>query len=274
MALSNPAFSAKSFATPAAAAGRMSTAVQPGLTPEQLQEIYNRPAGGGGVDTERMTYENTIVKTVITLAFVVAGAAVGFVVPALAIPFAIIGFVLALVNIFKKQPSPPLVIAYAVAQGIFVGGLSSFVEATAEGIIFQALIGTGIVFGVTLALFANGKVRASKRATKIFMIAGISYAIFSLFNLVTQLTGLNDNPWGINGTSIPGTDIPFGLIIGPLAILMGAYSLVLDFTAVKEGVDGGAPSRWGWKAAFGITLTIIWLYVEILRLISIIRGSN
>ena len=271
MAMSNPAFSAKSFASPAAAAGRMNTTVQPGLSAEQLQEIYNRPAGGAS-DTERMTYENTILKTVITLAFVVAGAAVGFVVPTLAIPFAIVGFVLALVNIFKKQPSPALVIAFAVAQGIFVGGLSRTVEAMSPGIIFQALVGTAIVFGVTLALFASGKVRASKRATKIFMIAGISYAIFSLFNVVTQLTGLNNDPWGLASQDVFG--IPLGLIIGPIAILMGAYSLVLDFTSVKQGVDSGAPSRWGWKAAFGITLTIIWLYIEILRLISILRGSN
>ena len=271
MAMSNPAFSAKSFASPATAAGRMNTTVQPGLSAEQLQEIYNRPAGGAA-DTERMTYENTILKTVITLAFVVGGAAIGFVVPALAIPFAIVGFVLALVHIFKKQPSPPLVIAFAVAQGIFVGGLSRIVEATAPGIIFQALVGTAIVFGVTLALFANGKVRASKRATKIFMIAGISYAIFSLFNVVTQLTGLNNDPWGLASADVFG--VPLGLIIGPIAILMGAYSLVLDFTSVKQGVDSGAPSRWGWKAAFGITLTIIWLYIEILRLISILRGSN
>ena len=273
MAMSNPAFSAKSFASPAVAAGKSSTAVQAGLSAQQLQEIYNRPAAGGG-EIDRMTYENTILKTVITLAFVVAGAALGFTVPILALPFAIVGFVLALVNIFKKQPSPALVIAYAVAQGIFVGGLSRLVESQAPGIIFQALVATGIVFGVTLALFASGKVRATKKATKIFMIAGISYMALSLVNLVTQLTGLNDNPWGINGTSIPGTNIPFGLIIGPIAILMGAYSLVLDFTAVKQGVEGGAPSRWGWKAAFGITLTVIWLYVEILRLISILRGSN
>ena len=273
MAMSNPAFSAKSFATPALAAGKSSTEVQPGMTAQQLEEIYGR-ASAGPNETDRMTYENTILKTVITLAFVVGGAAIGFTIPVLAVPFAIIGFVLALVNIFKKQPSPPLVIAFALAQGIFVGGLSRVVEANAPGIIFQALVATGIVFGVTLALFASGKVRASKKATKIFMIAGISYVALSLVNLVTQLTGLNDNPWGINGTPIPGTSIPFGLIIGPIAILMGAYSLVLDFTSVKQGVDGGAPSRWGWKAAFGITLTIIWLYVEILRLISILRGSS
>ena len=273
MAMSNPAFSAKSFATPAMAAGKSNTDVQPGMTAQQLEEIYGR-ASAGPNETDRMTYENTILKTVITLGFVLAGGVIGYNFPIIYLPFALIGFVLALVNIFKKQPSPPLVIAYAVAQGIFVGGLSRVVEYNAPGIIFQALIGTGIVFGVTLALFASGKVRASKRATKIFLIAGVSYALFSLFNLVTQLTGLNDNAWGINGTPIPGTDIPFGLIIGPIAILMGAYSLVLDFTSVKQGVDGGAPSRWGWKAAFGITLTIVWLYIEILRLISIIRGSN
>lgn len=271
MAMSNPAFSAKSFGTPAIAAGKMSTQVQPGLTPEQLQEIYNRPSAGPA-ETDRMTYENTILKTVITLGFVLGGGVIGYNFPSLYLPFALVGFVLALVNIFKKQPSPPLVIAFAIAQGIFVGGLSRVVESVQPGIIFQALVGTGIVFGVTLALFANGKVRASKKATKIFMIAGISYLIFSLFNVVTQLAGLNNDPWGLASAQVFG--IPLGLIIGPLAILMGAYSLVLDFTSVKQGVDGGAPSRWGWKAAFGITLTIIWLYVEILRLISIIRGSN
>ena len=271
MALSNPAFSAKAFAGPALAAAKTSTQVQPGMSAQQLEEIYGRAAAGPS-DTDRMTYENTILKTVITLGFVLAGGVIGYTFPILALPFALIGFVLALVNIFKKQPSPPLVIAYAVAEGIFLGGLSRVVESEQSGIIFQALIGTGIVFGVTLALFASGKVRASKKATKVFMSAGISYALFSVVNLVTQLTGLNNDPWGALSFQVFG--IPLGLIIGPLAILMGAYSLVLDFTAVKQGVDGGAPSRWGWKAAFGITLTIVWLYVEILRLISILRGSN
>ena len=195
MAMSNPAFSAKSFATPAAAAAKVSTQVQPGLSAEQLQEIYNRPSAGPA-ETDRMTYENTIVKTVITLAFVVGGGAIGYNIPALMLPFALVGFVLALVNIFKKQPSPALVLAYAVAQGIFVGGLSGVVEASAPGIIFQALVGTGIVFGVTLALFANGKVRASKKATKIFMIAGISYLVFSLFNVVTAADRTEQRPVG------------------------------------------------------------------------------
>ena len=268
MALSNPAFSEKSFGAPAAAAGAALTQV---ATPSaaQLDELYGR-ASAGPAQTDRMSYEDTIVKALVTFAFVIAGAALGFFFPVLALPFMVVGFVLALVNIFKKQPSAALVLAYGAAEGIFLGGISRIIEDALPGIIFQALIGTGVVFAVTLALFANGKVRASARATKVFMIAGISYALFSLVNLVLQLTGVSNDPWGIYGAHIAG--VPLGLIIGPLAILMAAYSLVLDFTNIKLGVEQGAPRVWGWKAAFGLVLTIVWLYVEMLRLISIIRN--
>ena len=242
------------------------------MTPSELDELYGRPSATP-TDTDRMTYEDTIMKIVIAFGILLVGAVVGWMIPVVAIPAAIVGFVLALVNIFKKKPSAPLVLAYGAAQGIFVGGISRLIEANFEGIIYQALLGTGIVFGVTLALFASGRIRASKRATKIFMIAMISYALFSVVNLVLQFTGVSTDPWGLASEPVPFIGIPFGLIIGPLAILLGAYSLVLDFTAVQEGVRTGAPRSWGWKAAFGIVLTIIWLYVEILRLLSIIRGD-
>lgn len=264
MALSNPAFGKRSF--PVATA----TQTRPGMTTEQLDELYGR-ASAGPAETDRMSYEDTIVKTLVTLGFVLAGGVVGFLFPQIYLPFLFIGLALALVNIFKKQPSAPLVLAYAVAQGIFLGGISRVVESVQPGIIGQALLGTGIVFGVTLALFANGKVRATKKATKVFIIAGTAYAIFSVVNLVLQLTGVNQDAWGLHSASIFG--IPLGLIIGPLAILMAAYSLVLDFTSVQQGVQSGAPRKWGWKAAFGLVLTIVWLYVEMLRLISIFRSN-
>lgn len=268
MAQSNPAFRGNTFNTAAVAAGTART--QPGMTAEQLDELYGRPSAGPA-ETDRMSYDDTIVKTLITFAFVLVGSAVGFFVPVLALPFALVGFVLAMVNIFKKQPSAPLVLAYGVAEGIFLGGISRILENQLPGIIFQALIGTGIVFAVTLALFANGKIRASKRATKIFLIAGISYALFSMVNLVLQLTGVASDPWGLYGAQLFG--IPLGLIIGPLAILMAAYSLVLDFTSIKQGVEQGAPRILGWRAAFGLVLTIVWLYVEFLRLIAIFRSN-
>jgi uncharacterized YccA/Bax inhibitor family protein len=263
MALSNPAFGKRSFPVATAPAATM--------TADKLDELYGRPSATPS-ETDRMSYEDTIVKTVITLAIVLAGGVVGFIFYPLYIPFLFIGLALALVNIFKKQPSPGLVIAYAAAEGIFLGGLSRVVDSVQPGIIYQALLGTALVFGITLALFANGKVRATKKATKIFIIAGSAYAVYSVINLVLQFTGVATDPWGLQSwDGIFG--IPLGLIIGPLAILMAAYSLVLDFTSVQQGVAAGAPRRWGWKAAFGITLTVVWLYVEILRLVSIFRSN-
>ncbi|HEV7951280.1 MAG TPA: Bax inhibitor-1/YccA family protein [Glaciihabitans sp.] len=268
MALSsNPAFKNAAFGTGGAKVAQTAQ----GMTAEQLDELYGRPSAGPS-ETDRMSYEDVIMKTVATLALVLVGGAVGFFVPALAIPGAIAGFVLALVNIFKKKPSPGLILTYGFAQGLFLGALSGMLEAELPGIISQALLGTGIVFGVTLALFANGKIRESARATKIFMIAMISYALFSLVNFGLMITGINTDAWGLRSGEIFG--IPLGLIIGPLVILMAAYSLVLDFTTIQEGVKNGAARILGWKAAFGLVLTIVWLYVEILRLIAIIRGSN
>jgi uncharacterized YccA/Bax inhibitor family protein len=264
MALSNPAFNTPAFTQ----RGAVRTA--PSAT--ELDELYNRPAATP-VETERMSYDDVIVKTLIMFVFILVGGVVGAFNPALALPAALIGFVLALVNIFKKKPSPALIIAYSLVEGVFLGGISFTLERmpNLHGIVLQAVAGTVIVFAVTLALFANGKVRASKRATKIFMIAGISYLLFSLLNLGLQLTGVNQDPWGLYSSQIAG--IPLGLIIGPLAILMAAYSLVLDFTSVKNGVEQGAPRSLGWKAAFGLVLTIVWLYIEFLRLIAIFRSN-
>ncbi len=264
MALSNPAFSQ----TPAFA-NQAVTRSAPSAT--ELDELYGRPAAGPS-ETDRMSYDDTIVKTVVMFVFLIVGGVVGAFMPGLLLPALIGGFVLALVNIFKKKPSPALILAYAVVEGVFLGATSITLEYMLPGIILQAVLATLVVFGVTLALFANGKVRASARATKIFMIAGISYAAFSLINLGLQFTGVNQDPWGLYGTEFNG--IPLGLIIAPIAILMAAYSLVLDFTSVKQGVESGAPRIMGWKAAFGLVLTIVWLYIEFLRLISILRGNN
>jgi uncharacterized YccA/Bax inhibitor family protein len=261
MALSNPAFN-----TPAFTQGAR-VAAAPSAT--ELDELYRRPAAGP-VETERMSYDDVIVKSLVMFVFLLAGGALGAVMPVLMLPALFVGFGLALVNIFKKKPSPVLILSYAIVEGVFLGAISFTLEDRYSGIVIQAVLGTLVVFGVTLALFASGRVRATKRATKVFMIAGISYAAFSLINLGLQLTGVNPNPWGLYSQPVFG--IPLGLIIGPLAILMAAYSLVLDFTSVKNGVEQGAPRSLGWKAAFGLVLTIVWLYIEFLRLIAIFRN--
>jgi uncharacterized YccA/Bax inhibitor family protein len=270
MASSNPAFTkSPAFSANAAKAVQLTRPDTQNMTAEQLTKLYSQPSADS-LATDRMGYEDTIVKIVISFAILLGGAVVGWVMPALFIPAMIIGFVLALVNIFKKKPSPALVLSYAAVEGVFVGGITYFFEMLYPGIAMQAVLGTFAVVGVTLALFASGKVRASKKATKVFLIAMIGYAVFSVLNLILMVTGVTTQPFGMRSAEIFG--IPIGLILGVLVILLAAYSLVLDFDRIKTGVERGAPRIYGWSAAFGIMLTVVWLYLEILRLLAILRN--
>ncbi|VXB02953.1 Bax inhibitor-1/YccA family protein [Citricoccus sp. K5] len=237
-------------------------------TPEQLEQMYAQPAAGPA-DTGRMSYNDVIAKTVITLLLVVAGAAVGWNMPALMLPGAIVGLVLGLVNAFKREPSPVLILIYAAAQGLFLGGISGVFEQMWPGIAVQAVLATLCVFAVTLALFASGKWRVSKKSVKIFMVAMIGYALFSVVNLFLMLFGVTDAMFGLRG------EFPLlGLGIGLLAVFLAAFSLIMDFTAITQGVKAGAPQKYSWSAAFGLTVTLVWLYVEILRILAILRGND
>jgi uncharacterized YccA/Bax inhibitor family protein len=243
----------------------------PAPTVEQLQAQYDLPTATPD-QAGRMTYEDTILKTLLSFGILVAGAAVGFLLPIVAIPAAIVGLVLALVNTFKRKPSPPLVLAYAAVEGLFVGGISAVYASMWQGIIPVAVFGTLGVVGVTLALFASGRVRASARATKVFLVLIVGYLVFSLVNVVLMMTGVVDGFGGLRDVTIFG--IPLGIPLGILVVLMAAYSLVVDFDQVKRGVESGQPRIYGWTAAFGIMVTVVWLYLEILRLASYFMPRN
>ena len=136
----------------------------------------------------------------------------------------------------------------------------------------RVVFGTLAVVGVTLALFASGKVRVSKRANKIFLIAMFGYLAFGLINVILMWTGVIPGTFGLYSQTIAG--IPIGLIIGLLVVIMAAYSLVQDFDQIQQGVRNGAPREFGWVGGFGIMVTVVWLYVEILRMIAILRGND
>jgi len=261
MANSNPAFARSAvfapsrFATPSA---------------QQLDELYQRPSATPA-DTGRMSYEDTVMKTLITFGVLLAGAVLGWVVPVLAIPGFIVGLVLALVNIFKKQPSRALILSYAAFQGLFVGGISAIFNLMWDGIVTQAVFGTLGVVGVTLFLFLSGRVRTSPKATRVFLVAMVGYLAFSLVNFGLVMFGATESMFGLRSYEIFG--IPLGAILGVLIVLLAAYSLVMDFESIKAGVEQGAPRVFGWQAAFGIVVTVVWLYVEILRILAILRGE-
>ncbi len=253
------------------------SAQQQNMTNEQLQQMYNQPAAGPA-DTGRMTYDDVIMKTVACLVVLIIGAGVTlFVAPALSTMLMIVGalggFVLALVNTFKKQPSPALILAYAGLEGLFLGGLTRILDGMYPGVGLQAVIGTLAVFGVTLVLFKSGKVRATPKMMRFFLIATIGYAVFALINMVMMWTGAVQEPFGLR-TSVEIFGIPLGVFIGILAIGLAAFSLIMDFTSIEQGVRAGAPERYSWVAAFGLTVTLVWLYVEIIRLLAILRGDD
>jgi uncharacterized YccA/Bax inhibitor family protein len=271
--MANPAFT-NSPAFSAKAAQRLATrenSAPPVPTPGQLQEQFSIPDATPD-QMERMTYQDTIFKTLAGFAVLLVGAAIGWVVPALAIVGAIAGLVLALVNIFKKKPSPALILSYAFAEGLLVGGVSMFFGRIFDDIVPIAVLGTLGVVGVTLALFANGRVRVSKRATQIFLVAALGYMAFSLINIVLMMTGVVTTFGGLRGQEIFG--IPLGIPLGILVVLLAAYSLVMDFDYIQQGVRTGQPRIYGWTGAFGIIVTVVWLYLEILRLLSYFLPRN
>jgi len=253
------------------------SSAQQGMSQEQLQDLYNRPAAGPA-DIGRMTYDDVIVKTAGCLGVLVVGAAMALAVPQgtgsmLMILGALGGFVLAMVNTFKKQPSPALILAYALLEGFFLGGLTRILDNLYPGVGIQAVVGTLSVFAVTLVLFKSGKVRATPKLVRFFMIALIGYAVFALVNVVMMWTGAVNSPFGLS-TSMKIFGIPLGVFIGVLAIGLAAFSLIMDFTSIEAAISAGAPQRFSWTAAFGLTVTLVWLYVEIIRLLAILRGDE
>ncbi|TRW43242.1 Bax inhibitor-1/YccA family membrane protein [Georgenia yuyongxinii] len=248
---------------------------QPGRI-DDLEQAYRGPAAAPA-DTGRMTYDDVIIKTGLVIGVIVAAAFLNGLVlganPLLTFGGAIVGLVLGLVNAFKREPSPALIMAYAVAEGFFLGGISAVFEATWEGIILQAVLGTMATFIAALLLFKSGTVRVTPKLTRFVLIALVGYALFSVINVVLMITGVSDDPWGLRtGVTIMG--IPLGVLLGLFAVGLAAICLIMDFDAIKRGVEQGVPGRFAWTAAFGIAVTLVWLYIEFLRLLAILRGGD
>jgi uncharacterized YccA/Bax inhibitor family protein len=232
-----------------------------------LNTMYSSPSATP-VDTGRLTYDDVIVKTGGLLALLVAVGAVTWVAfPELFFVGAIVGLVLGLVNAFKREPSPALIVAYTVAQGVFLGGISSVFESQWSGIVLQAVLATVCTFGACLWLFRSGRVRVTPRFTRWLLFAMVGYLVFSLVNVVLMFAGVGGEGFG------PLRSGFLGVAVGLIAVGLASASLIVDFDAIQRGVRNGAPKKYAWSAAFGLMVTLIWLYLEFLRLLAILRGE-
>lgn len=224
---------------------------------ELLNEMYATP--------QRMTVDDVVVKTGVMLGLLTATAAVAWLLElyALAFPAAIVGLVLALVLTFKKTASPALCLAYAAVEGVFLGAVSRVFEGAYPGIVLQAVGGTILCFGGVLALYKTGKLRATPMFRKVIMSAMIGIFALYMINLIML-------PFG-GRMPVLNDSTPLGILVSVAIVTVAALSFVLDFDMIERAEAQGVPQSVSWKAAFGLVAGLIWLYLEMLRLLAKLR---
>jgi uncharacterized YccA/Bax inhibitor family protein len=228
--------------------------------------LYNTPAASS-LRTGRMTIDDVVTRTAIMFAVLVTVGAAAWTLNlgtgALLLGF-LGGFVLAMVNSFSKTVKPALAIAYAAFQGLALGTISNMYNTVYDGIVSQAILVTLSAFAGMLFAFKSGRIRVTPKFTKVLMTALIGYLVLAVVSLVSSF---------ITGTSIYSIG-GLGLIIATGGMVLAAFFLILDFDSIQKGIAAGAPESESWRAAFGLMVTIVWLYLEVLRVLSILRGND
>jgi len=268
---SNPVFNSASFQDQLKAGMAANSFETP--TAGSLEEMYaQRPVPQGST----MTMQDVLNKVLLMALGVLAGGLAGWVavsrlaasgssfstLMALAGGAGIAALVIGLVNQFRREASPALSMLYSVLEGFLLGTLTGVLEIVYPGIALQAVLGTAAVFTVVMIGYRSGTFRTSPKSRRIVSIVAMAFVGFLLINWVLSLFGGGMNTF--NGW--------IGVGIGLLGIGLGAFFLVTDFEDIQTAVENGAPKSFAWRCAFGLVLSIVWIYVEMLRLIASLRS--
>lgn len=258
------------FGTGAAGYGAQAVHADPYVTqyPDQQQSGVSRP----------LTIDDVVTKTGMTLAVLSAVAIVSYFVAAanvaLAMPMLLIGalggLAMVLVATFgRKQDNPAIVLSYAALQGMAVGAIS-FVFAnlyvsgiSAGALIGQAVLGTIGVFAGMLVVYKTGAIRVTPKFTRMIVAGMIGALVLMLGNFVLAMFGVG----GGEGLGLRSGG-PMAIIFSLFVIGLAAFSFLIDFDAADQMIRAGAPEKAAWGIALGLTVTLVWLYIEILRLLS------
>ena len=242
------------------------------------------PGSTQRVDQGRMTIDSVVQKTALTLGIVVLVASITWVMTGdvttdsdltklymFSMVGALGGFALSMANSFKKVISPALVLLYAAFEGLFVGAFSKALETVfvdpdsgQGGLVIGAVAGTMAAVAGTLAAYKFFRIKVGTRFRMWVVGAMFGFVALSILDLVLSFFGAD---FGFNGF---GT---VGLISSVLGLGLGVLMLILDFDFVERGIAAGLPDQESWRAAFGLTVTIVWIYIEILRILAILRGD-
>jgi len=243
--------------------------------PQQPYQPYQQAQA-----TRPMTIDDVVTKTGITLGVVTVMAIISYALTsmnsAFATPFVaiggLVGFVLVMVASFgNKQDNPAIVLSYAAFEGLFLGALSfmftnvRFGGVGGAGLIAQAVLGTfGVFFGM-LVVYKTGAIRVTPRFTRMIIAAMIGVVVLMLGNLVAGV--FTQGGFGLSDGG------PLSIVFSLVVIAVAAFSFLLDFDAADQLIRAGAPERAAWRVALGLTVTLVWLYLEILRLLSYLQSD-
>lgn len=224
--------------------------------------------------TGRMTIDSVVTKTTALLLVLVAAAAVVWLLlpVQLLFPVALLGsfVVFATVMVVSMRRRVPVggVIFYAVAEGAVIGAWSSILNSIYPGIVMQAVLGTLLAAFATLGAYRFGNIRVRGRLAQVVVIGIFAYAMISLLNLVLAVFG-SDFGWATFG---PSAGILSWLSAG-VGVFLAVASLLMDFDEIERGIRAGAPEQESWRGAFGLTVTLVWLYTLIVRILSFLRQN-
>jgi uncharacterized YccA/Bax inhibitor family protein len=287
MRSSNPVFSRRGFSrdngyagfNAAPQAGGPAVGTNPYATnpyaPQQGAQYGAGPQAAPRTDV--MTMDDVVARTGMTLGTVVLTAVLAWVLLpvdeanlgksyGIAIGAALVAMVLSLIQAFKRKPVPALILTYAAFEGIFLGVISSAVSTyIASGVVVQAVLGTMSVFAAVLFAYKMRWIRVTRRFYGFVMAAAMGFLLLMVVNLLFSAFGGGDGLGFRSGG--------LGIVFGIIGIVLGACFLALDFKQVEDGITYGAPREESWLAAFGLTLTLVWIYLEMLRLLSILQGK-
>ncbi len=237
-------------------------------TATDLEDMYAAPAATP-VQTGRMTLDDVVVKTTMLFAVLLVTAVPTYFIwkPSFAVVLGagLVAMVLAFATAMGRTVRVPLMFAYSALEGVFIGGISAYYASYWEGIVPQAVLGTLAAFTAMLVLYKTGVVRNSPKFRKILIIAAVGYLVFGLVNLLFAIFA---------GVSVYSGNPLVALAVSAFGVGLASLFLVLDFDFIEQGMRNGLPQQYAWVAAFGLVTTLVWLYLEMLRLIAILRGDQ
>jgi uncharacterized YccA/Bax inhibitor family protein len=248
--------------------------VQDSLNSQQLQDLYNQPSAGP-VQMRRVTLDDVVMKTLGLFTIVVlVGAVTWYYVagqPSTSpTPMALMlagmfgGLGIGLLIAFKKTINVPLIVLYSALEGVFVGAISEVFNQRWPGLVATAVIATVCTFAGMFVGWKSGLIKVTDKSRRIFGMAIMGYLLFGLVNLVAAFMGVGSG-FGFGGTG------PLGIAISVLGVGLASYSLAIDFDSVDRAVAAQLPEKYSWLLAHGLIVTLVWLYLEFLRLLARLR---